>query len=200
MLRCTVASFVFLALILPSPAYGQEPGAEFVPTYSLGDQIISLNLGMFIPLFFAGGDDGIQYTNLSVGGTGHLMWSGFLSSNFAIGGEFGGMFSFSPNGNPLYMIPLAARGTYFIRRYPFEFPISLATGVTFTSYNESFKIDPIIIPGAGVHWSLNPEWSFGFDVRYWLVPQIYLSGREIPTSDNRLGNFLSTTASVLYRF
>lgn len=200
MLRCTVASFVFLALILPSRAYGQEPGAEFVPTYSLGDQIISLNLGMFIPLFFSGGDDGIQDTNLSIGGTGHLMWSGFLSSNFAIGGEFGGMFSFSPNGNPLYMIPLAARGTYFIRRYPFEFPISLATGVTFTSYNESFKIDPIIIPGAGVHWSLNPEWSFGFDVRYWLVPQIYLSGRDIPTSDNRLGNFLSTTASVLYRF
>lgn len=172
---------------------------EFVPTYGIGDQMISLNLGLFIPLFFSGGD-GIQGTNLSLGGTGHLAWSGFLTDQLAIGGEFGGMFAFSPNGNPLYMVPLAARLTYFLRRFPFEFPLTLAAGISFNSFNESFKVDPIVIPGVGAYWNLNTEWAFGIDLRYWWVPQLYLGQSEISTDDTRFGNFLATTASVLYRF
>ena len=192
---------IFIVALAPVPhATAQEAVEEFEPTYGPGDQMLSLNLGLFIPLFFAGGSDGIESANLSLGGTGHLLWSAFLTNELALGGELGGMFAFTPNRNTLFMIPLAARLTYFFRAYPFEFPLSLAAGANFSRFNESFKIDPIVIPGVGFYWNLNTEWAFGFDARYWWVPQIYTGQSEVPSSENRFGNFLGTTLSVLYRF
>jgi len=181
------------------PATPAQPGDEFVPTYGLGDQLLSLNLGMLFPLFYTGGSDGLQDANLTLGGTGHLMWSSFLSNNLAVGGEFGGMFAFTPNRNTLFMIPLAARVSYFLRSYPFEFPLTLSAGMNFSRFRDNFKVDPIVIPGAGFYWNYNTEWAFGLDLRYWWVPQIY-SGPEPPSEDTRFGNFLASTFSVLYRF
>ena len=195
-----MAFFAFALLIPAIPVTAQEPVDEFEPTYGMGDQMLSLNLGLFIPLFFAGGPDGIEDANLSLGGTGHLLWSAFLTNEIALGGEFGGMFAFTPNRNTLYMIPLAARITYFLRAYPYEFPLSIAAGMNFSRFGESFKIDPIVIPGVGFYWNLNTEWAFGLDARYWWVPQIYTGQSEVDSSENRFGNFLATTLSVLYRF
>ncbi len=178
------------------PAQAEE---DFVPTYGLGDQLLSLNLGMLFPLFYTGGPDGMEDANLTLGGTGHLMWSSFLTNDFAVGGEFGGMFAFTPNRNTLFMIPLAARASYFLRAYPFEFPLTLAAGINFSRFRDNFKIDPIVIPGAGFYWNYNAEWAFGLDLRYWWVPQVY-SGPEPPSEDTRFGNFLGSTLSVLYRF
>lgn len=194
-----IAVFV-LAFFPVSGLVAQEDDADFEPTYGLGDQMLSLNLGLFIPLFFAGGPDGIEDANLSLGGTGHLLWSAFLTNEITVGGEFGGMFAFTPNRNTLYMIPLAARATYFLRAYPWEFPLSIAAGMNFSRFEESFKIDPIVIPGIGFYWNMNTEWAFGLDARYWWVPQFYTDQSEVPSSDNRFGNFLATTLSVLYRF
>jgi hypothetical protein len=197
-----------LGVVLGAPLVAQEggeaeeptaPSERFVPTYALGDQILSMNLGLFIPLFYSGGPDGVEDANLSLGGTGHLAWSAFVNNNLAVGGEFGGMFAFTPNRNTLFMIPLAARATWFFRSYPFEFPISLAAGVNFSRFRENFKTDPIVIPGAGFYWNLSTEWAFGFDARYWWVPQVY-SGPEPASDETRFGNFLATTLSVLYRF
>lgn len=189
-----------LLLAAPMGVFAQDAEESFEPTYGLGDQMLSLNLGLFIPLFFTGGPDGLQDANLTLGGTGHLLWSAFLTNELAVGGELGGMFAFTPNRNTLFMIPLATRLTYFIRSYPFEFPLSLAAGMNFSRFGDSFKIDPIIIPGVGFYWNLNTEWAFGLDARYWWVPQIYTGQSEIPSADNRFGNFLATTLSVLYRF
>lgn len=182
-----------------SPDSGDEAEGDFVPTYTLGDQILSLNVGMLFPLFYTGGPDGRQDANLTLGGTGHLSWSSFLNNNLAVGGEFGGMFAFTPNRNTLFMIPLAARISYFLRAYPFEFPLTLAAGVNFSRFRDSFKTDPIVIPGAGFYWNYSTEWAFGLDLRYWWVPQIY-RGPDPPAEDTRFGNFLGTTLSVLYRF
>lgn len=201
-----IIALIVLALLMAVPVAAQEqddPSSEgdegFVPTYTLGDQLLSINLGALFPLFYTGGPDGIQDANLTLGGTGHLMWSSFINNNFAVGGEFGGMFAFTPNQNTLFMIPLAARATYFLRAYPFEFPLSLAAGINFSRFGENFKTDFIAMPGAGFYWNFSTEWAFGVDVRYWWVPQIY-SGPEPPAEASRFGNFLSSTLSVLYRF
>jgi len=190
--------------VTPVVAFAQDNDEEtrperFEPTYSLGDQMLSLNLGTIFPLFYTGGPDGMEDANLTVGGTGHLQWSAFVNNNLAVGGEFGGMFAFTPNQNTLFMIPLAARLTYFLRAYPFEFPLSLAAGVNFSRFEENFKTDPILIPGAGVYWNYNTEWAFGLDLRWWWVPQIY-TGPTPPSEDTRFGNFLASTLSVMYRF
>ncbi|NBB91232.1 MAG: hypothetical protein GVY23_08515, partial [Spirochaetes bacterium] len=50
-----------------SPPEEDAPAEEeFVPTYTLGDQTLAINMGLFIPLFFAGGPDGIANANLSL--------------------------------------------------------------------------------------------------------------------------------------
>ena len=200
-LAMLVMAIVFAVSVGAQEEAETAPAAsdDFVPTYGLGDQMLSLNLGLFIPLFYSGGPDGTEDANLTLGGTGHLMWSSFLSNNLAVGGELGGMFAFTPNDNTLFMVPLAARISYFLRAYPFEFPISLAAGFNFSRYRDSFKSDFILIPGAGFYWNFNTEWAFGFDARYWWVPQVY-GGGEPPSDDTRFGNFMATTLSVLYRF
>jgi len=190
---------VLLLTVAGTVSAQNAEGEQFQPTYSLGDQMLSLNIGAIYPLFYTGGPGGVEDANLTVGGTGHLQWSGFLNNNIAIGGEFGGMFAFSPNGNTLFMIPLAARFTYFLRSYPFEFPLSLAAGINFSRFEESFKTDPILIPGIGFYWNYTTEWAFGLDMRWWWVPQIY-TGPTPPSEDTRFGNFLSSTLSVMYRF
>ncbi len=194
-----VPLLAFIAMVAISPVAAQdEPEDEYIPAYTIGDQILSINLGLFFPLFYTGGD-GAQDANLSLGGTGHLRWSSFVSDTVSVGGEFGGMFAFTPNRRTLFMIPLVARSTYYIRRYPFEFPLSVAAGVNFSRLEENFKSDMIIMPGAGFYWNQSLEWAFGFDVRYWWIPQIY-RGPSPPADATRFGNFMSVTASVLYHF
>ncbi|POR05256.1 hypothetical protein AU468_01850 [Alkalispirochaeta sphaeroplastigenens] len=195
-----VLSLALALAAAPGTARAQEDDEDFQPTYGRGDQMISMNLGLFIPLFFAGGPDGIKDANLTLGGTGHLMWSGFLTNEIALGGELGGMFAYTPNRNALYMIPLAMRLTYFFRAYPFEFPLSIAAGMNFSRFDGAFKIDPIVMPGVGAYWNMNSEWAFGVDLRYWWVPQFYNHVSDVSNEDNRFGNFMSTTMSILYRF
>lgn len=211
--RSVTAWSVLLVLLLSATVgYAQDGGEapqlpetdteeEFLPTYTLGDQLLSINLGLFLPLFFSGGEDAVQAlgNKLTLGGTGHLRWGSFLNNNVSVGGELAGMFSFTPNRRALYMIPITARATYYFRAYPWEFPLSLAVGFNISRLEESRKVDPIVMPGAGLYWAFNNEWSFGVDARYWWVPQWY-TGNEPPPSQSRYGNFSSITASVLYHF
>lgn len=177
-----------------------EPAEEdFVQTYDLGDQLMTINMGLFWPWFFGGSDDGLQPTNLSLGGVGSLRWSAYLSNNWSVGAEGGGSFSFSPNGRALYLLPITARGTYYLRSYPWEFPLSLQAGISFSRLEEQLKIDPILKPGASVYWNYNAQWAFGLNAVYWWIPQVY-SGPEPPSSDTRFGNFLEISLSALYHF
>lgn len=183
----------------PEDAPPVEAPERFVPTYALGDQLLAINLGPFIPLFFYGGPDGVQDTQLSIGGTGSLHWSAFLNNNMAVGIEGGGMFALTPNNRTLFMLPLMARYTYFLRAYPWEFPLHLGAGINFSRLEENFKVDPILKPGFSVLWNYNAEWAFGVNISYWWVPQIY-RGPDPPSDDSRFGNFMDVTLSALYHF
>ncbi len=175
------------------------PDEEFIPTYTLGDQMLSIDLGIVIPLFFALGDDGIAPTQLSVGGAGALYWGAFLTNELAVGLDVAGSFMFTPNRRTLFLLPIAARASYFFRRYPFEFPVHLGLGLSISRLEEATKVDFIAKPGASVYWNYNAEWAFGLNAEYWFVPQIYI-GDSPPSDDSRIGNFLSVTLSALYRF
>lgn len=196
-----------LLLFVAATAFGQatpskpsqKPQKE-VASYSLGDQMIAPSLGLFVPLFFQG-SNGIGKTNLTVGAVGSLMWSSFLNNNWALGFEVGGqIFASSPNDRKLYMAYVAPRLSYFIHGYPFDFPIFLDAGVNFSWLSTSFKIDPILKPGVGILWNYSSTWSFGANLSYWWIPQIYTGASQVPTSDTRFGNFLDISITALYHF
>jgi len=121
--RCVVVLLLLCSVYLP--AQNETDEEPFVPTYSLGDQTLQINLGLFLPLFFALSPTptGVAPANLTLGGAGSIAWASYLSNEVTLGVEVGGSFSFTPNLRTLWMVPIAARMSYIFSAYPFEFPI-----------------------------------------------------------------------------
>ena len=126
-----IFSVIFATFCLPVLAAqdeGEEPGASKKPVKveykTLGDQSLTINAGLMIPLFFnvlsdsTIGVSGRTSTNLSLGGVGSLGWMAYLNNNWNIGIELAGMFTYSPNDNTFYMIPLMFKGGYDIYLLP----------------------------------------------------------------------------------
>lgn len=196
---------VMLVFILSFPVYAQDNDSPetdeiYETAYDLGDQIFTIKAGLFFPLFFMSPGFDFASTNLSMGGVGSLEWSTFVNSRVSLGGEFGGMFAFSPNDRILYMMPLTFKISYFYRKYPFEFPLYCGAGITFNNIDDAFHLDLILKPGASVLWNFNPEWAFGFNLVYWWIPQLYTGNGKVPADNTRFGNFLETTLSALFHF
>ena len=186
-------------LLVPAVALDSDGDEEiFVPVYSLGDQTLRINLGGFLPLFFFGGPDGVESANLTLGGAGSLVWESYLSNNITVGVEVGGSFSFTPNFRTLFMLPIAARGSYIFNFYPFEIPLTLAAGVNISRLVDMTKADPFVKAGSSFLWSYSSQWAFGANLFYWFVPQIYLATSPAGADATRYGNFLEFTFSALY--
>ena len=175
---------------------------EFTQSYhSKGDQTFSIEAGLFIPLLridptpgqngessqFIQGVDG----QLKMGGLGILSYCTYLDSNLRLGGEFGGMFSYDLNDNMFYMIPITLKSVYDINiNTYFTVPLYLNAGITLNSYLDYFRIDPIIMPGVGLNWNYDSEWSLGLKYSFWIIPEITSVANQSSIgvhSDLRLG-------------
>ena len=192
----------FLLVLVGAFASAQtnpSPTPHATQVYSLGDQMVYIDGGLFIPLFFM--DEGGNHypTNLSLGGDASIGWNAFLSNNFSLGAELGGTFSFSPNNRSLIMIPLTGKVTYWLRFYPFEFPIYLGAGINFMKLSNYLYFGPILKPGFGAYYDITSKWSAGVDLVYWWVPEIYF-GPNPPASQSRFGNFLQISAAIGFHF
>jgi hypothetical protein len=190
-----------LLFLCALPAVAQEPPeAESEPVayaYGLGDQVLSISLGPFFPLFNLVPGDSTSSTNLTVGGTGSIAWSVYVTGAIRIGAEIGGVFSFSrPNLNILLMLPILARVQYVMTFYPFEVPLSLGVGMNIIKYGDLKNIDLLIKPGASVMWIYDSKWSFGLNLAWWWDMQFYPTD---PTQ-SRIGNFLEVSVSALYHY
>ena len=175
-----------------NPPIDSEWGKYNISVYNRGDKTFTITLGVLIPTLFNGVDE--QGVGLSVGGTGTLAFSYFLTPHLFVGGELSGMFMSTRGKNMLYMIPFGARiGYQFIFRR-FEFPFSFMIGGAPTLYLEQKYFGLIMKPGAGVFWRLNPDWSFGLNTSWWFLPQWPKTGPDA------YGNFLELTLSARYHF
>jgi hypothetical protein len=191
-----------LALVLcalPASAQDQtEPtGKPVASAYGLGDQVLSISLGPFVPLFFLANDGSTSAANLTLGGTGSIAWSAYVTPAIRLGAEVGGVFSFSkPNpSNVLLMLPILARAQYVLTFYPFEVPISLGVGMNIVKYGELATIDLLIKPGASVMYIYDSKWSFGLNAAWWWDMQF----SKTP-SESRVGNFLELSLTALYHY
>jgi hypothetical protein len=197
----TAAACGFALLVIPCSVFGQAAKQEgpkegdVAPLYAPGDQAISIQLGMFLPLFNMTFDLAPKATNLTIGGGGALQWGAYLTESITLSGEVGGVFAFSPNMNILLELPMLAKAEKIFTFYPFEIPVSLAAGVSFVKYEDLWAVDIVVKPGAGFFWIYDSTWSFGVNAEYWVNTQI--SGTA---GDSRVGNFLKVFLSALYRF
>lgn len=194
----------WLIVFLPAFLTAQEEEPAIIPVdyHIKGDQIFTIEAGLFIPMFFAdfspedNDGDVLSSTNLSLGGAGFLSYCGYLNNNIRLGGEFGGVFAYSPNENLFSMVPIMVKAAYEFYLGPqISVPVFLSAGISLTQYLENFRVDPILKPGVGVYYNYNSEWSFGFKYSYWLVPEIFQEHEY-----TMLGNFSDVRLSVEYHF
>ena len=187
------------------PVFSQETEEEIekplqVDRYSLGDQSFSVNAGLFIPLFFMDftPDNGsaVSITNLTVGGVGSLCYEAYLNNNVKLGLEVGGMFAYSPNMNPFFMVPITAKVGYEFHFGQFSMPIYIGTGINIISYQENTNIQFLLKPGISLYWNFSSDWAFGGNLVWWVAPEIIF---DDPTQ-TRVGNFLDFTLSAQYHF
>jgi len=171
-----LAALVLCFLAGSFPIHAEED-EEYVPTYDLGNQLLIINGGLFLPLFFQELGGTIHDTNLSLGGVGSIQWAAHLNNTKTLGLEGGGMFAFSPNNRSL----------------------SISAGINFTRLGSSFQILPIVKPGVSAYWNYSSEWAFGVNFFYWWIPNIY-TGPNPPKEQSRLGNFLEISLSAMYHF
>ncbi len=201
---------IFLILVIIYPQ-AQEIGSgeeeETIITYDLGDQIFSVNAALFVPLFFHFYNNTVNpfqsaytsdYAHMSLGGAASLEWSAFLNNNLTLGFELGGMFSFTPNLRTVVMLPLTGQIGWNFRFYPFEIPIFIGAGVVVNILEDNLFIGPILKPGVSAFYTYNSEWSFGLNLVYWWVPEIYFD--EVHKEQSAFGNFLEISISALRHF
>ena len=199
-MRTFFTAVCVLLLVMPFCLWAQaEDDDLYIPTYVLGDRMIMINGGLFTPLFFQDTTGTPHPTNLSMGGVGSIQFSAYLDNNNSLGIEGGGMFAFTEDNNNLFMLPVTARYSYILRKYPFDFPLSIAAGANFIRYGSTFRILPILKPGISIYWNYSNAWAFGLNVVYWWSPEMYM-GPAPPRAHSRFGNFLETTLSARYYF
>ncbi|MBR6566909.1 MAG: hypothetical protein IKK79_08905 [Spirochaetaceae bacterium] len=129
-----------------------------------GDQFIKIGLMVDIPLRPSVGQ-------LKIGGSGTLGYMFFLNSNLAIGGDASFAYMTTLGDNIFTCIPLMAKVMYQFTLGKFEFPITLGIGGAFENYIGDMYFGLIIKPELGVFYRHSPDWSFGANVGWNLLPQ-----------------------------
>jgi hypothetical protein len=201
MRRIIFISLILLLFLCGLSLYAQEedPDEPFPETgfdgimtaeYASGDRIFTVSAGVVIPLFFTGIDN--NQHGISVGGLGSLSFNYFITRRIFVGGELSFMFAGTRGGNMLYMVPFGARAGYQFSYQRFEFPVSIMIGAAPQQYLEKGYIGLIVKPGASAFWRYSPDWSFGINGAWYLVPQWPENGK------NTFGNFLELTLSARY--
>jgi hypothetical protein len=179
------------------PPYIDSEWSDYEPSvYGPGDKTFSMTLGIIFPLFFSGDVVGDSKIGLNLGGTGTLAFNYFLTSNIFIGGELSGMFAGTRGKNMLFIIPFGLRIGYQFVFNRFEFPLSLMVGAANQIHSDNRYFGFILKPGASVFWRFNPDWSFGLNGVWWIIPQRPKDEYEA----NSTGNLMELTLSARYHF
>lgn len=194
-------SILAISILITAGVSAQEESDDAVALYGLGDQTFAIHAGIVTPLFFFDlqGNTTRGLDNLKIGGAGSLEWGSFLTNELSLGVEVGGYFSFTRLGRGLVIVPIAGKLTYFLRAYPFEFPLHIGLGGAFTKLEDDLYFGLIVKPGASAYWNYNTQWSFGLKAEYWMLPELYF-GESPPQDHSTIANFLETTLSIFYHF
>jgi hypothetical protein len=183
---------------IAAPTFAADDTGASTSQYALGDQTMSINAGLFVPLFLLPSGTVLLAGNppqLTFGAVGSLSWAAYVTPQIRLGIDVAGNFTLSPNSNVLLMLPLVAKGAYVFTFYPFELPVTFGIGANIVKYVDKSSLDLLLRPGASFYWIYNSSWSFGVNLQYWFDMQF-----NTDPSKSRYGNFLEFSLSALYHF
>ncbi len=191
----------FIFLLFPFCGYTEdESSIHPISSYTYepirkGDQYIRMGLQLGIPLFNTSRTQFAIKTKMYPGGVIFLGYSYYLTKGWSVGGDI--RFGFYPTlGSNLYFaIPFTFTAGYTFTTGKMRFPLSFGIGGDFQSYNGTRYCGLFFRPQAGVFYQYSPDWSFGGELSWDIVPQWYEN-----TEYNRIGNFLGISFAARYHF
>lgn len=172
----------------PITAYVYEPIRK-------GDHFIRMGLQMGVPLFNTSAKKFAIKTNIYPGGSIFLGYAYYLNHGISLGGDLA--FSFYPTlGSNLYFsVPFTFNTGYTFAITKFRIPLTFGIGGNYQAYNNTRYFSLFFRPQAGFFYQYSPEWSFGGELSWDIVPQWYKDRKF-----NRIGNFLNLGFAVRYHF
>ena len=204
-----------MTLLHPPAIRSQEPEQEpepevelAMPRYDLGDNTLSMRLGVGVPLFLIaseavethlGENKQVVGSNLYFPmGSAAVNWNAYLNPSFTIGLEVSGALAGDINDALLYLVPILARGGYVISTPQMEIPLMLGLGATVMRLVDKTSVAFTLQPAASFLWRATADWSFGVTAEYWFNWEPRWG--EDNRSPHMFGNFLTATATAMYHF
>ncbi len=140
--------------------------------YTKGDQTFSISFGVGFPLGFINQGEKIDlHITPPIGGTGALTYAYYINSRLFSGIEVSLLFLPTIAENTVYITSLGGRlGTQFILG-KFEFPISMALGMTIQSFLDFNYFGYYMKAGGCALFRATHEWSFGLSSNFCWYPQ-----------------------------
>jgi len=197
--KIKLTGLIFLLLFfIPVMGFAKDESIIGLSDHELGDQTLSINAGLFVPLPFLDGNGTSFPPNQSLGGAGALQWNAYLNAFFRLGLEIGISFTFGPNVTTLLMVPFTLKATWVLNYDRFEFPLSLGVGADIIKFGSGDILNVALIakPGVAAYYRYDSNLSFGLNVAWWW-------NLEFPTPDNPLAimaNSLEIAPALFYHF
>lgn len=162
-----------------------------------GDKFMKIGLALGVPLFNTSREKFAHVTNIYPGGGINIGFSYYILNGFSLGGTLSFQFYPTLGKNLYFAVPITFDMGYTFATGKWRFPLGMGIGASFQSYNgnESKYFGMLFRPEVGVYYQYSPEWSFGGDISWNVIPQWYKE-----TKHNRIGNILSIGFAVRYHF
>jgi hypothetical protein len=211
---------VMIFLLAAFPLAAQDEGSEgdgeedtrpsidsrwqdsFFETFSKGDTVFNINIGVIFPAVFSAGS--VSRYNPPVGGTGMLSGSYFLNSHVFAGFGVQGMFTPTIGENMLYIVPMGPHIGYEWVAGRFEFPLSLMAGWAWEMYLDHLYFGFFAKPQISALFRAFNDWSFGLTAAWWFVPQwgakVTDDTGAVVKGGDAVGNFFELTLMAQYHF
>jgi hypothetical protein len=191
---------IITLLITATVAGAKEETIVALPGHELGDSTFSIGIGVYFPMFLQDLNGSFYSANSYIGGTGSIQWSAYLNDAVRLGIEVQGAFSYDPNMDLYWTVPITLKAAYMFSFSRFEVPVYFATGINLFMYRELFDMLFTIKPGVGFFWRFDANLSFGINVNWWWNLEFPTTLNGAPKSPGMMANFLDISPALYYYF
>ncbi len=180
------------------PIRPSEPdGTVLFQPVRKGDKYMKIGLSLGLPLFNTSRQKFAANPKMYPGGAINIGFGYYVLNGFSLGASLSFQFYLTRSKNIYFEVPISFDMAYTFAIAKWRFPIGMGIGGAFESYNGNGAkyFGMLFRPEAGVYYQYSPEWSFGGDVSWLVLPQWYAD-----TTKNRVGNFLNISFAARYHF
>ena len=113
-------------------------------------------------------------THLKLGGYASIAYQGYISENFALGGELSYAFNYSKSDILMTIVPITAKLTWVpVQTGKFDLAMSLNLGGAFLRYNEGRFFSPFVSVSLCPSVFINENWGIGVEGTLMLTTEFY---------------------------